>query len=326
VARELRLGLLGLGSVGRAFARLVSEEAAWLLHDQGVRIVITGVSTRRSGARVDESGLPVEELLAGGRFGDQVDAADFAATCPADLIVETLPLEPFSGATAIGATRAALRSGRHVVSANKGPVAHACRELTALAAEHGVRYSYESAVADGLPVFNLLRSCLPAADVTSFTGVLNSTSQVVLDALALGGTVAAAVLAAQQAGIAEADPAYDLEGWDAVVKLAALSAAVWDRPLDVRQVHREVVGAGAAPRAAEAAARGRRLMSVAELSDQASVRLVEVGPHEVFYPLRGAGLALTVRSRLLCPITVTSDDPSVRDTAYGLLADVLSID
>ncbi len=163
-------------------------------------------------------------------------------------------------------------------------------------------YRYESAVADGLPVFNLIRHCLPGAEITAFRGLLNSTSQLVLQRLADGGTVDAAVAAAQAAGIAEAVPTYDLDGWDSAVKLAALSAAVWGEPLDLERVVREPVGPADVGRARQAAAAGRRLVSLAELERSsngqvdASVRLVELGPTDPFFALRGTSLGLTITS------------------------------
>ena len=331
----VRLGLLGFGSVGRALAELLLAEADWLRRDRGVALVVTGVSTGRSGSRVDAAGLDLADLLAtavgGRRHGATVAPAAFAASCPADVIVETLPLEPFTGALAGEAIRAALAAGRSVVSANKGPVAHALRELDALAAAHGASYRYESAVADGLPVFNLVRHGLPAVDVVGFSGVLNSTSSIVLSALAAGGTLVDAVASAQAMGVAEADPAYDLDGLDAAVKLAALSAAVWGERLDLGTVLRQPVSQDCAERAIRAAGTGNRLVSLAELTRtlggpaQAAVRLVELGPDHVLYPLTGTSLGLTITSRLLCPVTVSSFQPTVRDTAYGLLSDLLTL-
>lgn len=331
--RTLRLGLVGFGSVGRAFAELVHAERAWIAADRGVDLVITGITTARSGAITDPHGVDLaaalERARTGRPHGAGADAARFAASSPADVIVETLPLEPFTGAVATAVARAALGEGRSVVSANKGPVAHALAELEALAAAHGARYRCESAVADGMPVLNLIRSTLPAADVTAFRGVLNSTSNLVLEAAAGGGSLAAGVARAQALGVAEADPSHDLEGWDAAVKLAALSAAVWGVPLDVHEVAREPVDAPAAARASSSAAAGRRLAGVATAERtpagvRAAVRLEELGPADPFHALTAADLGLQIRSRLLCPITITSQNPLPRDTAYGLLADILA--
>jgi len=320
--------------VGRAFAELIRRERGWILAERGVHLVISGITTGRFGSITDPGGIDVAAALDRARrgrpHGTAVEASRFAVACPADIIVETMPLEPFHGTHAAAVIRAALTAGRYVVSANKGPVAHACAELSRLAAERGVTYRYESAVADGMPVFNLIRSALPAADITGMHGVLNSTSTVVLEALARGEAMDAAIRNAQRLGIAESDPSYDLEGWDAAVKLAALSATVWSTPLDIHRVTREPVDAGTAARAAEAAVRGQRLVSLASaerIGDgtvQASVRMVELSADDDFYSLAGASLGLRITSRLLCPITISSDNPTPRDTAYGLLADILA--
>jgi homoserine dehydrogenase len=332
-ARLIRLGLVGFGSVGRAFAELVSRERSWILQDRGIDLVITGVTTGRSGSIVDASGVNVDLALAHARrrqlHGAQMTATEFIHRCPADVVVETLPLQPWSGQDAIAITRAALEAGQSVVSANKGPVAHAVQSLERLAASRGLFYRYESAVADGMPVFNLIRHSLPASDITSFEGILNSTSTLVIDAVARGQSIGEGIASAQALGIAEADPSYDLEGWDSAVKLAALSAAVWGQSLSLSAVKRDVVDASAGPRAAAAMRAGRRLALTATMSRDtrgaitADVRLRDHGPHHPFYALSAASLGLRITSRLLCPITISCDDPGPKDTAYGLLADIL---
>jgi homoserine dehydrogenase len=330
----VRLGLVGFGSVSRALARMLVEEGPRLRDERGVDLVVTGLTTARSGSVIDPGGIDLEQALAragrGAAHGPAIQAAVFAATCPADVVVETLPLEPLAAAEATEVARAALQHGRSVVTANKGPAAHALRELAALAERHGVVYRYEAAVADGLPVFNLVQHALPGAGITGFTGLLNSTSNVVLDAMAAGATMADAVQHAAALGIAEADPSYDLDGWDAAMKLAALSAAVWDAPLDPSAVTREPVDATVAERARNALACGRRLVSLAELTHgdagpSASVRLAELDTDHRFHALIGTSLGLQITSRLLCPVTVWSQQPGVRDTAYGLLADLLTL-
>ena len=331
--RVVRLGLVGFGAVGRAFAALVNAERMWIRADRGIELRVAGLTTSRFGAITNERGVDVEAALdrahARKTHGAQLSAEEFARACPADVIVETMPLEPFSGALARAVVRTALTHGRSVVSANKGPVAHHLGELAALAAQNGVFYRYESAVADGMPVFSMVRHGFPAADITGFRGVLNSTSNLVLGAISAGQTLEAGVAAAQAFGVAEADPSYDLDGWDSAVKLASLSAAVWQTKLDVAAVVREPVDGSVVQRAVSAAASGQRLATIASLtrdpagSVTGAVRLVELEPSDAFFGLAAASLALEIRSRLLCPITISSDNPTPADTAYGLLSDLL---
>ncbi|MFG6199392.1 homoserine dehydrogenase [Nonomuraea sp. JJY05] len=330
------LGLVGFGAVGTALARLVLQESARIRRQHGIDLRVTGVTTRRFGSAVAESGLNLEDLLDRADRGiPQGPAATspawFASTCPADIIVETMPLEPFTGAAAIEVTEAALAGGRSVVSANKGPVAHALSRLRAIARQHGVCYRFESAVADGLPVFNLIERTLPAAGITEISGLLNSTSNIVLDALSAGSSLQDAVSLAHSMEITEADPSCDLDGWDTAVKLAALCAAVWDAPLKLDQIEIEPVNEDARSRAVAAHTTGRRLVSMGSVRlidgapSGARVSLTEVGPTSPFYSLSGTSLGLHITSRLLCPISVSSHAPTVRDTAYGLLSDVLTI-
>ena len=161
--------------------------------------------------------------------------------------------------------REALRRGRHVVTANKGPLAWAFADLARLAAEQGLQFLYETTVMDGVPVFNLARHGLRGATVTRVEGILNSTTNAILCALERGGTFADAVARAQQEGYAEADPSDDLEGWDGAVKLSALAAVLMgvglaaggDRARGDRRP-RPVAGRGGAGarRAAQARVRG----------------------------------------------------------------------
>ncbi len=132
----------------------------------------------------------------------------------------------------------ALEAGAHAISANKGPVVHAYRELTELAAAKGRRFLFESAVMDGVPIFSLFRETLPAIEIRGFRGVLNSTTNVVLEGMEAGMTFDESIRQAQQLGVAESDPSDDIEGVDAAVKVVALANVLMRADLkldDVKQ-------------------------------------------------------------------------------------------
>jgi len=334
--RRLRLCLIGFGNVGRAFAELLLREHDRLQAETGLDLVVTGICTARFGSVADPSGVDLPRALerssAGSPQGPPEESTVFVTTCPADIVVETTPLEPFTGALGIAIIGAALGAGRSVASANKGPVAHGLRELRSLAARQGLQYRFESAVADGLPVFSLIERALPCVDVTAVTGILNSTSGVVLDALSEGRRFTEGIEEAKALGIVEDDGAYDLDGWDAAIKLCALSAALWDKPILVEDVERETIGEDLAAMAVDARTRGKRLVSMSTLrSDsaservQATVKLIELGAESVFFALTGTSLGLRFETSLLQPVTISCSEPRLADTAYGLLADVLHI-
>lgn len=328
--------LIGFGKVARTFSQLLIREHDRLQSEFGLDLVVTGICTARFGSVTHSSGVDLARALeranANVRHGPSRESTLFVSTCPADIVVETTPLEPFTGAAGIAIIRAAFAAGRSVVSANKGPVAHDLRELKKLADQHGVRYRFESAVADGLPIFSLVERTLPGAGITAVTGLLNSTSGTILEALGEGRSLPEAIRRAEMLGILEEDPRYDLDGWDAAVKLCALSAALWDKPILVGDVERMPISEALSARAIDARARGHRLVSIARLRPKSSeetfratVEIVEIGPDCVFFPLTGTSLGIQFETKLLQPVTISCSEPRLEDTAYGLLADVLHI-
>ena len=174
----VKLALIGYGNVGRALARLVRQKR------REFPFTITGIHTLRHGTAVNAEGLPEEP-----EFGARMASIDeFLDAAQARCAVELTTLNPSTGEPAISHIRAAFARGMHVVTANKGPIAHAYASLRDEAARAGVGFRFESAVMDGAPVFNLWKECLPAVKVQGFTGVLNSTSKVVIETMEGGGS------------------------------------------------------------------------------------------------------------------------------------------
>ncbi len=144
--------------------------------------------------------------------------------------------------------------GAHVVTANKGPVAFAYRELADEARARGVSFLFEGAVMDGIPVFNLVRECLPAATIRGFRGVINSTTNHILTAMEKGEPYDRALARMQAEGVAEADPSLDVDGWDAAAKVAALANVWFDARITPQVVDRTGIDAGTAARVTPARA------------------------------------------------------------------------
>ncbi|MEO6878977.1 MAG: homoserine dehydrogenase, partial [Gemmatimonadaceae bacterium] len=211
----VRIAFLGYGTVGRALYALLDRRRAALSRDYGIDFAVTGVARRRSGWRANAAGLDPEQPA--GEIVDNVN--QWLDRSAAEVVFEALPLDPVAGQPALDYLRAAIEHGAHVISANKGPVVHGYRLLTELAMARGVRYRFESAVMDGAPVFSLARACTPLAEVRSVRGIFTSTATVVLEAIESGQSFAEGIALAQRLGIAEADPSYDVDGWDSAMKL-----------------------------------------------------------------------------------------------------------
>jgi len=343
--RRVRLALVGFGSVGRRFVERLLGAYGRVLRGQGLEVVVTGIATGRHGLAVDPAGLPLRRALALVRAGRQLGVLHrgaplrstraFLAGVPADVLLELSPLEPETGQPATATCAAALRRGLHVVTANKGPVAFAAGRLRALARASGVRFLHEGAVMDGVPVFNLAGRCLRGATVTGFRGVLNSTTTRILARLEQGATFTAALAEARAAGVAEADPRHDLEGFDAALKACALANALLGAQVRPGQVARTGIGAITPAAVRRARATGRRLRLVARARVVAPrgrrPRRVEVSVAPEALPLddllasSGADGVLVLETDLLGEVGLWEGAGGVDQTAYALLSDLLEI-
>ena len=223
--------------------------------------------------------------------------------------------------------RAALGRGVSVVSANKGPIALAARELFRIARKTGAGLRFESAVADCMPVFNLVEAALPVGRLLRFRGVLNSTSNHVLQAIAQGRPAEAAIGEMQRLGLAEADPSHDLDGWDQAVKVVILANVLMGRDLTPAAVERTPVAAVDPGWLQTEEGGGRTVRLVAEVGPEGPARVypASLSRGDFLASLRGVSLGLTIETELAGTINVSCVEPHVEQTAYGMLADVVAI-
>jgi homoserine dehydrogenase len=321
-----RIGFVGFGNVNRRLARLLVDRRRELEGRHGLTFEVTLLCSARRGALVDAGGIDVEGALSSDwrGTGSTLEAIEGA---PADLLFEGTPLDPEHGEPATSHVRAALKRGVSVVSANKGPIAFAARELFDLARQGDVGLRFESAVADCMPVFNLVEVAVPVGRIESFRGVLNSTSNEVLQALARGEILESAVEEAQRRGIAEADPRHDLDGWDQAVKAVILSNVLLGRelrPRDVERVPLSKVDLGWL-QAERAAGRTIRLGATGGRNGAVRVEPMALEPGHFLATLTGGSLGLVLETELAGTIHVACVEPGVYQTAYGMLADLIAI-
>jgi homoserine dehydrogenase len=337
--RQLRLALVGFGSVGRRFAELLPGRYARVLRQARVTARVTGIATGRHGAAIDPRGLDLRRALRLVRAGESlavlsrgstvVDTVDFVRRVPADVLVEISPLDPHRGEPATSHARLALRRGMHVVTANKGPVAFARRSLTALARKQHRLFLHEGAVMDGAPIFNLVERCLPGVEVRGFRGVLNSTTTRILSRMEAGVSAEQALREAQAAGVVEANPAHDLEGWDAAVKGCAIANAVMGSAVTPAQVDREGITKVTLEDVRAARQAGRRLRLVVRGRREGRKVTVRVAPEPIpngdLLASEGADGIVVFDTDLMGEIGVWEGPLGVDQTAYALLADIVSV-
>jgi len=334
------LALLGFGNVARALAQLLIRKEATLREEYDLTFRVTGIATRSRGMAINPAGLDLSDALRLVSLGERLDGlhrgepvADtlaFLRQCPADLVMEATWLDPKTGQPATDYVRAALAAGRHVVTANKGPIAFAYRELRALAAQKDVGLFFESTVMDGAPVLGIAREGLVGSTVERVRGVLNSTTNYILPALEQGMSFEDAVAETQRMGIAEADPTNDLEGWDAAVKLVVLANVLMGADLRPSDVDRTGI-TGITPAQARAALNeNHRIKLLCEAfregdSVRASVWPTPLPLSDPLAQVDKTSSALTIATDTLHGLTIIEGDTDPTTTAFGMLADMINI-
>lgn len=345
------LVFLGFGNVARRAAALLEEIGPRLaFHTRTVAIV-----TARHGAAASENGLDVHAAIARVAAGDTLDAWPASLPAPATagagnahviaalaarhekaarsgrlVCVESTVLDVHDGEPATSHVRAALAAGAHVVTANKGPVAFAYADLAAQARAAGRAFLFEGAVMDGIPVFNLARETLPGVRIDWFRGVINSTTNHILTRLEEGEPFDAALARMQADGVAEADPALDIDGWDAAAKTAALMNVLMDARVTPHDIAREGIRGVTADEVRSTIQGGRRLRLVASaerLGGGAAgrVRLERLAAADPLGGLEGQQNALTLGTDLLGEIGVFQRDGGLTQTAYAIVSDLATI-
>ncbi len=335
---EYNLALLGFGNVGRALARLLQRKESELQARYDITFRVTGIATGRHGTAVNPDGLDyiraaglVEggESIAGLSNKPIVGNLEFLHACAADVMFENTPVNHATGQPAIDHLRLALELGMHSITANKGPVVHAYRELSEFARTRHKGFYFESTVMDGAPIFSLFRSALPAAQLLGFRGILNSTTNLILDRMESGESFEDAVKYAQSVGLAETDPAADVDGWDAAIKVAALINVLMDIPFTPQQVDRTGIRGITPTMLAAGRAEGKRWKLVCTAEREGNQVKSRVVPEQVpasspLYSVGGSSSIVEFHTDTLTSLSIVEGNPGPETTAYGLLADFIN--
>jgi homoserine dehydrogenase len=294
----------------------------------GAPFTVTALVTGRHGAVVHSGGIDLTTILAGTDL--PLGSAPPIASLPADILVEMTPLDPVAGEPALTYIRDALAAGMHVVTANKGPIARAYRELDALATKRGRMLRFEATLADCLPVFTLRRAALPLARIEAIRGIVSSTNNHILTAAAAGVPFADALAEAQRLGIAEADPRNDVDGHDAAAKATILANVLMDANLVPEDVTREPIDERAAKAARAAAENGDRVRPLIEIARRGEAVVASFGPRRLgpldpLYAVDDFSMGLVFDTDLAGRVVVQLHDPHVDQVAYAILTDLLEI-
>ncbi len=320
-ATPLRVALLGCGVVGSSVARMLTEGAGDLAARVGAPLDLVGIAVRRAGR--DRSDLPVDPDLF------TTDAEELVTR--ADIVIEVIGgIEP-----ARSLLLRAMEHGASVVTANKALLAEDGPTLYAAAAKHGVDIYFEAAVAGAIPILRPIRESLAGDEVTKVLGIVNGTTNYVLDKMdSTGMGFAEAVEQAQALGYAEADPTADVEGFDAAAKAAILASLAFHSRVGSEHVYREgITEVSAADIAAAAMDHVVKLLAICERTrDDSGTVGVSVRVHPAMIPrthplgsVRDAYNAVFVEADAAGELMFYGKGAGGDPTASAVLGDVVAV-
>lgn len=321
----MKIAILGYGFVAKGLVELLSSRRAALQADYGFEPRVVAITTRH-GSLQAANGLNLQDDLQ----LSQPPLTPEQALAGADVLVEVTPTDVQTGGAGLPNIRLALSQGKHVVTANKGPLVVAYHELATLAKSKGVHFRFEGTVMGGTPSMVLGLETLAAAQVNAVRGIVNGTTNFILTQMEAGGSYAEALKTAQELGFAEADPAGDVEGWDAAAKVVILANSLMGGNLRVADVAREGITGITSAMVEEAKAAGERWKLIAQVARtdsglQASVKPTRLPVTNPLAQVGGGMNALTYSTEAVGEITLMGGGAGGRGTGFAVLSDLLKI-
>jgi homoserine dehydrogenase len=338
------LAFIGFGNVARSLARLLERKRDLMKSKYDITYSVTGIATGSHGFAVNPNGLDVNKALALVESKQSIsplstfqveDSLAVIKQSNANVMFENSPVNTQTGQPALDHIRTALNLGMHAITANKGPVVHGYRELTSLAESKEKKFRFESAVLGGAPVFSVMREAFPLAEISSFKGIFNATTNIILSRMENGESYEDAVRFCQSIGVAETDPTNDVDGWDAAIKVAALVTVLMDTPMTPQDVKPIGIRGITSEMIAKAKAEGKRYKLVCFAGKVGDAVKASVAPELVdlsspLYGMMNSSTGLTVRTDVILDYSITlSEKPGMQggpvETAYGLFADFVNL-
>jgi len=317
-----RMIIVGFGNIGRGLAEtLVKKEGA--LKARGLDLAVVAVC-EVGGCVVDESGINLNTLLSGKAEWGGRKTLEAIENVEADIVVELTPGNIKTGEPGLTHIKTALESGKHVVTSNKSPLAVAYSRLTRLASRNGLQLRFEATVGGAIPVISTFRNELKVNSAMNIYGILNGTTNYILSKMSEEGVdLQAALKEAQDLGLAESNPEYDINGTDTAAKVVILANALMG--MDVRLADIRIEGIKrVTPEAIELAKEyGYTIKLVGDVAAK------EVGPMlvPIDHPLnvRGSLNAILIETDIAGKITMVGHGAGPRETSSALMADIIAI-
>ncbi len=243
----MRLVILGFGAVGQSFVKLLLSRSADLYSQYGIKPRVVACIDNK-GSAIAPGGLNLQRLLeakknkgsvGGYEIGNTTfDPVEIIEKLDAEVILECTPTNLNHAEPATSHITAAMRSHKHVISVNKGPLALAFPSLIELANYNGVMFRFSGTVGGGTPILEFAKRCLKGDRIISFKGILNGTTNYILSKMEVGLTYETAMKDAKEKGYAEANPSLDVNGFDAAAKLVIMANWIMGMKVTMKDINR----------------------------------------------------------------------------------------
>jgi homoserine dehydrogenase len=338
--RTINLCIVGFGNASQAFCRLLIDHKTYLEDTLKTSVNVTAIAGRSKGVLMDHRGIDLEKALfevkSNGVFSlenPQIttgETHELIRHSEADVMIELSTLSIKDGQPAIHYIETAFEAGMHVITANKGPIAWNYRRLMDIAGKNGLSFLHETVVMDGAPIFNLVRETLPGCNILSFKGILNSTTNFILEEMEKGAAYEDAVKSAQLLGFAEADPSLDVEGWDAAAKTCALMNVLMNTDVTPYEIDRQGITHITNQDLSRAADQGGKLKLLCEAFHDGHRFIGRVYPSlirrdDLFSTIDATTSILSIQTDLMGEICIVERNPKIEQTGYGIFSDLLTL-
>jgi homoserine dehydrogenase len=326
--------MVGFGVVGQSFAKLLLSRSADLYTQYGIKPRIVACIDK-SGSALAPVGLDVKKLLeakktkgttgAYEKSSIKFDPLQIIEKMEAEVMLECTPTNLNDGEPAISHITTAMRSGKHVICVNKGPLALAFPSLVELANYNGVMLRFSGTVGGGTPILEFAKRCLKGDRIISFHGILNGTTNYILSKMDEGWTYVAAMNDAKEKGYAEANPALDVDGFDAAAKLVIMANWVMGMKVTMKDINRAGIGDVQLADVKKAREKGNAIKLLAFCDH----RRLDVAPTEVAKTdpvcVNGTLNAVTFSSEHSGQQTIIGRGAGGMETASAILRDLIEI-
>lgn len=332
-----KLALIGFGTVGKGLCEILRDKAQSLKNSYEFDYKIVAVADFAYGNVYNPNGLDVDLMLeqanAKQKFTKDLsewDTVSLIKECNADIVCELTYTDLQTGGPAIDHCKAALSTGKHIVTSNKGPAALFYPEMKKLADDNNVRFMIEGTVVAGTPIINLTDGPLGGCEISKIRGILNGTTNYMLSEMEKGMAFEDVLKVAQDLGYAEADPTGDIEGFDARGKVCILANVVMNAGIKITDVSCEGITKITQDDIKKAKEQNARWKLIGTIEKKDGKVIGSVAPEmlDLSHPLAGvmgATNALTFTTDLLGDITIVGPGAGKIETGFSILTDILAI-